>query len=228
MKPHILIVEDEKDIVRLISLQLQDQGFDTSSCENGEEALKLLQQKKMSLVILDWMLPGLSGIDLCRQIRSDKEKSFSDIPILLLTARAELTDIVHGLSAGADDYVIKPFDCSVLLARVNALLRRATLFSSSNSLRYENLRVDLEAHEVTVRGEPVSLTGSEFRLLVALLQNQGRVLTRERLIDLVQGDDVSVVDRAIDIHIFGLRKKLGEHADIVQTVRGVGYRIRSA
>lgn len=225
----ILVVEDERDILELVLLHLKREGYAVDSAENGEEGLRLLSSGQYSLIVLDWMLPGISGIDLCKRMRA---QSKNQIPVLMLTARADTADVVLGLEAGADDYVTKPFDVPVLLARVRALLRRAALVNSGTAselgkLKVGGLSVDAEAHKVTCDGEELQLTISEFKLLAALVQNQGRVLSRERLIDLVQGQDVVVVDRTIDTHIFGLRKKLGSCADVIETVRGVGYRVRT-
>lgn len=225
----ILVVEDERDILELVLLHLKREGYSVDTAENGEDGLRLLNSGQHSLIVLDWMLPGISGIDLCKRMRA---QTHSQIPILMLTARADAADVVLGLEAGADDYVTKPFDVPVLLARVRALLRRAALVKSGATadlakLKVGGLSVDTEAHKVMCAGEELQLTISEFKLLSALVQNQGRVLSRERLIDLVQGSDVVVVDRTIDTHIFGLRKKLGSCADVIETVRGVGYRVKT-
>jgi two-component system, OmpR family, phosphate regulon response regulator PhoB len=193
---------------------------------DGEEGMRKAQAGKYDLLLLDWMLPGVSGLDLTRTFR----KAGANPPILMVTARIEPADIVRGLEAGADDYVTKPFDIPVLTARVRALIRRATAGAAAEGggprLQLGSLAVNPESYEATLAGVPLSLTRYEFRLIAALIQNRGRVLTRERLIDLVQGSEVSVVDRAIDTHVFGLRKKLGSHGNLIETVRGVGYRVR--
>lgn len=226
-KPQILVVEDESDVRELIVLHLRRDGYITDSAADGEEALQKIQNGKYDLYILDWMLPKLSGLDLIRTLKKELQ---SNTPILMVTARVETSDIVLGLEAGADDYITKPFENPVLMARVRALLRRnappALTKKDEEKIKIDALEINLAAHEAHCAGELLPLTTSEFKLLVALGQNPGRVLTRDQLIDLVRGIDVSIVSRAIDTHIFGLRKKLGPCADVVETIRGVGYRIK--
>ncbi|MGK5082622.1 response regulator transcription factor [Bdellovibrionota bacterium FG-1] len=226
----VLVVEDETDVRDLILLHLRRDGLETTAVENGEEALRLLRENPFHLVILDWMLPGLSGLEICKRIRHQGAAGIaSDLPILMVTARADTTDIVLGLEMGADDYITKPFELPIFLARVRALLRRAQTKHDASVRQFQvgELALDIETHQVFCSGRELELTLSEFKLLSALMHNQGRVLSRERLIDLVQGQGVVVIDRAIDTHIFGLRKKLGDCADIVETIRGVGYRVRA-
>lgn len=222
----ILIVEDESDIAELMCLHLKREGWEVDHVENGEDALKKMQSTVYQLLILDWMLPGISGLELCKKLRTEK-KVQPVTPILMVTARAQTSDIVVGLEVGADDYLTKPFEIPELLARVRALLRRAShlLHPETNRIQIGELLLDAEKHEVQCSKGEVSLTPSEFKLLHALMKNSGRVLTRERLIELVQGEGVAVVDRAIDTHVFGLRKKLGSCGDLVETIRGVGYRV---
>src|SRR5687768_1465384 len=230
MGSKVLIVEDEKDISDLMSLHLKREGHDVTAVDNGEEALRVLDNNGYELLVLDWMLPGLPGLDLCKKIRSDREKEGgARVPILMVTARAHTSDIVLGLEIGADDYLTKPFEIPIFLARVRALLRRgaAPLEGEGNVYKVGELTVDADTYRTTCGKKEIQLTPSEFKLMVALLQSQGRVLTRERLIDLVQGEGVTVIDRAIDTHVFGLRKKLGKCADVVETIRGVGYRVRN-
>jgi two-component system phosphate regulon response regulator PhoB len=223
MNPRILVVEDERDVRELMILHLKREGFSIFSAEDGEEAKTLLGGNEYDLVILDWMLPGVSGLEICKTLRGQGRT----LPILMVTARADTADIVLGLEMGADDYITKPFDIPVFMARVRALLRRTQAPTSEDSkLHVGELTVDVAAHEVKCKTERVDLTPSEFKLLAALVSNRGRVLSRERLIDLVQGQGVVVVDRAIDTHVFGLRKKLGDCSEIIETIRGVGYRIR--
>jgi two-component system phosphate regulon response regulator PhoB len=222
-RPQILVIEDEKDVRDLILLHLKRESYEASHVEDGEEALKHLQQRDYDMIILDWMLPGLSGLEICKRIKGKA-------PILMVTARADTSDIVLGLEMGADDYITKPFEISIFLARVRALLRRGqteSQNSSSERIQVGNLHVDFEAHRVLCGSDEVQLTPSEFKLLAALVKNRGRVLSREKLIELVQGQGVAVIDRAVDTHIFGLRKKLGACAEIIETIRGVGYRVES-
>lgn len=220
-KFRILVVEDERDVKDLMLLHLRREGHEASAVENGEEALKLLQTHQYDLVVLDWMLPGLSGLEICKRINGKT-------PVLMVTARADTSDIILGLEIGADDYITKPFEVFIFLARVRALLRRTQLNQELNEktqLQLGDLKINFESHRVSLGTQEITLTPSEFKLLAALAKNQGRVLSRERLIELVQGQGVAVVDRAIDTHIFGLRKKLGDCAHLIETVRGVGYRV---
>lgn len=238
----ILVVEDEQDIQELITLHMRREGYQVEAVADGEEALKRLRRPlpgeplPFDIILLDWMLPGMSGLEITRALRASANGK--TIPILMVTARMEATDIVLGLEAGADDYVTKPFEIPVLLARVRALIRRASLAANPDAaaaqseegglstIRLGELVIDPNAYEVRCGKEQLSLTPSEFKLLLALAQNQGRVLTRDQLIDAVQGIGVTVVDRAIDTHIFGLRKKLSACSDWIETVRGIGYRIK--
>lgn len=219
----ILVVEDESDIRDLILLHLKRSGYETDWTDNGEDALARISAGSYDLVVLDWMLSGLSGLEICKRIGRR-------VPVLMVTARAEAADIVLGLEFGADDYVTKPFETPVFLARVRALLRRqgAAEAVHSKGIRIGELLLDLEKHQARCGSELIPLTISEFKLLSALMSNAGRVLSRDRLIELVQGEGVVVVDRAIDTHVFGLRKKLGPCANVIETVRGVGYRVPSA
>jgi DNA-binding response OmpR family regulator len=228
-RSRILVVEDEKDICDLMSLHLKREGHDIAAVDNGEEALKILATDVFDIVILDWMLPGLSGLEVCKKLRSDSDAALARTPVFMVTARAHTSDIVVGLEMGADDYITKPFEIPVFLARVRALLRRGVIDETKEEDVFEvgDLRLDSKTYQVTCGKKDVQLTPSEFKLLVALMKNRGRVLTRERLIDLVQGEGVTVVDRTIDTHIFGLRKKLNKCSDIVETIRGVGYRVKT-
>ncbi len=226
-KPRILVVEDEADVRDLIVLHLKRENFEVEFAEDGEKGMKLLETRSFDLAILDWMLPGvMSGLDLTKHVHTQKK----GLPVLMVTARADSADIVRGLENGADDYISKPFEIPVFLARVRSLLRRAKS-TETNATKKEltigNLYLHTETYDVRVDSEKLNLTPSEFKLLKALMQNQGRVLSRDKLIELVQGEGVSVVDRAIDTHVFGLRKKMGSAADFVETIRGVGYRMRS-
>src|SRR5271170_3104513 len=185
-----LIVEDERDVRELMSIHLKREGVEVVAVENGEEALKLLAADKFALVILDWMLPGVSGLEICKRLRSSA--SSDRVSILMVTARADTADVIAGLDAGADDYITKPFELPVFLARVRALRRRQeTGAPTGRKLKNGNLAIDLDAYEVSCEGAPIQLTPSEFKLLAALMENEGRALSRERLIDLVQGENVT-------------------------------------
>lgn len=228
----VLVVEDEADIRELLQLHLKREGHQVLEAPSAEKAQALFGPQ-VDLCLVDWMLPETSGLEFIRGLRSAHGPG---IPILMLTARVEPSDIVAGLEAGADDYVTKPFEIPVVLARVRALLRRAKLAPAAGgaasagkeaSLQIEGLSLDPRSHSASLDGKPLALTRYEFRLLQALMQNAGRVLTRESLIDLVQGSEVVVVDRAIDTHVFGLRKKLGAAGNLIETVRGVGYRVKA-
>ena len=220
-KGKVLVVEDEEDIRNLILMHLNRDGYSTQACGDGAEALELLKKDSFQLAVLDWMLPGMSGLEVIREIR--KRLNHESLSILMVTAKATNTDLVLGLEAGADDYLVKPFELSVLMARVRALLRR--MEKKDAKLRLGPIEIDEGAHEAKLGSTLLSLTPYEFRLLIALINNKGRVLTRDQLIAEVQGSDVAVVERAIDTHVFGLRKKLGEAAELIETVRGVGYRV---
>lgn len=230
----VLVVEDETEIRDLIALHLKREGHQVEAVSSAEDALALLEKKHFELVALDWMLPGASGVDVLQRVRRMKDRS--DLAILMVTAKAEAQDIVEGLEAGADDYLTKPFEPTVLLARVRALLRRnrrgnhLEKSGDHSILRAGGLSLCPETYEVKCKcngnDEPVQLTPSEFKLLHALVLNRGRVLTRDSLIEQVQGEGVSVVGRTVDTHVFGLRKKLGSCADVIETVRGIGYRVK--
>jgi two-component system phosphate regulon response regulator PhoB len=220
-KNRILVVEDENDIRELIVLHLSREGHEVEACADGEEALRFLAEREYDLAVLDWMLPHRSGLEITKEIR--RSKSHEHLRILMVTAKGANSDLIMGLESGADDYLVKPFELSVLMARARALLRRTE--KKGTQLQLGPLAIDEAAHEATVNGAPISLTPYEFKLLVILAQNKGRVLTRDKLIENVQGTGVAVVERAVDTHVFGLRKKLGENADLIETVRGVGYRI---
>jgi two-component system phosphate regulon response regulator PhoB len=217
----VLVVEDEADIRDLIVLHLTREGHRVEATGNGADALQLLEANEFDLVVLDWMLPEKSGLEILKELR--KNRGHEGVAVLMVTAKGANSDLVMGLENGADDYLVKPFELSVLMARARALLRR--LDRKETALSMGPLEIDEAAHEARIHGEPVQLTPYEFKLLVTLAQNQGRVLTRDQLIREVQGGGVSVVERAIDTHVFGLRKKLGDAADLIETVRGVGYRI---
>ena len=225
MKHRILIVEDEAALVTLLRYNLEREGFDVSEARDGDEALVVIDENPPDLILLDWMLPMTSGIEVCRQIRR-KPKTRST-PIIMLTARGEEADKVRGLESGVDDYVTKPFSPAELLARIRALLRRANPAPSDETLRCGDIRMDLAAHKVRRGERGIHLGPTEFRLLRYLLEHQGRVFSREQLLDAVWGRDVFVEARTVDVHIRRLRKALngkGEQ-DLIRTVRAAGYAI---
>lgn len=231
-RKRVLVVEDEGEIRQLIVLHLRREGFDVEEMEDGEQARQALTARTFDLVILDWMLPSLSGLELCRWLR--KRSNHTTTPVLFVTAKTEPEHVATGLDAGADDYVSKPFDTLVLMARVNALLRRqdwlrtqgGAAAPANTTLSLGELVLNPQTYEVTLMGQRLDLTRSEFRLLETLLCNQGKVLSRESLIGEIQGENVNVVGRTVDTHVFGLRKKLGSYADTIETIRGIGYRVR--
>ena len=224
----VLVVEDESEIRQLVVLHLKREGFLVDEAADGEAGRKLLSEQEYDLVILDWMLPVFSGLDLTRWMRKRQEQI--PTPILFLTAKTEPEHVATGLDAGADDYVSKPFDTLVLMARVNALLRRREWLRAQSTVAEQvltlgELVLDPQSFEATLSGEKLDLTRSEFRLLESLMNHQGKVLSRESIIEEIQGEGVNVVGRTVDTHVFGLRKKLGAYADLIETIRGVGYRV---
>ena len=229
-KSKILVVEDEIEIRQLIALHLRREGYAVVEAGDGDAALTELEQNDFNLVVLDWMLPVRTGLEITRSMR--QQRKCDRTSILFVTAKNQPEHIATGLDAGADDYLAKPFDTLVLMARVNALLRRnawltdAPAPGAASELRMGDLVLFPESHESLFRGKKIELTRSEFRLLEALVENQGKVLSRETLIEKIQGEGVNVVGRTIDTHVFGLRKKLEDHSDYIETIRGVGYRVR--
>ena len=220
----ILVVDDERDLVELIALNLTRNGYEVLSAHDGNTGLDLARKHKPDLLILDVMMPGLSGRDVTMALKSDPDTA--TMPILMLTAKTEETDIIVGLSMGADDYVTKPFSMKVLVARVGAVLRRKAAAEPALSILSAGpVVIDQSKHEVTVQGRPINLTPTEFKLLTAIFSARGRVLTRDQLMDRAMGTDVFVTDRAIDVHITAVRKKLLEYSWMIHTVRGVGYRL---
>ncbi|CAN5410699.1 response regulator transcription factor [soil metagenome] len=225
----ILVVDDEKDLVDLITYNLQRNGYDSVSAGNGNDAIEVAMRELPDLVVLDLMIPGIDGTEVARRLKGDPRTA--NIPIVMLTAKSEETDVVVGLTLGADDYVTKPFSMKILLARLSTVLRRketAATATESGILRAGPLSIDTSKHEVSVNGEVIKLTLTEFKLLSALVNSRGRVLTRDQLMDKAMGTDVFVTDRAIDVHITSIRKKLGVANFLVHTVRGVGYRLQES
>ena len=222
-KALILVVEDEPSQQQVLTYNLQAQGYDTLSAFAGDEALLMVAESEPDLVILDWMLPEVSGIEICRRLKT--ARSTRDIPVIMLSARSEEADLVRGLDLGADDYVVKPYSVSELMARVKANLRRQNRAASGNVLRFDDLTLDMEQHRVTRGNEPVALGTTEFRLLTVLIEKPGRVFSRDQLLDRVWGREIYVDTRTVDVHIGRLRKalrKAGE-GDPIRTVRGAGY-----
>lgn len=223
----IMVVEDEADIQELIRYNLAKEGFLVTTCDSGEDALERVIQHVPDLVLLDLMLPGIGGLDVCRAVR--RAPQTQSVPIIMLTAKSEEADIVTGLELGADDYVTKPFSPRVLLARVQAVLRRrvATDEPPSTTIRRGEIEIDTARHQVTLAGAPLDLTYTEFSVLELLARRAGIVFTRYQIVDAVKGEDYPVTDRSVDVQIVGLRKKLGDHSKLIETVRGVGYRFRA-
>lgn len=223
LKPLILIVEDEADLVTLLSYNLEKEGFRVMTAGDGEEALLLAGEQTPHLVLLDWMLPLMSGLEVCRQLR--RAPKTREVPIIMLTARGEEADKVRGLNSGADDYISKPFSPTELVARIRAVLRRAVPSLAEELLRYADITMDLAAHRVRRNGRDVHLGPTEFRLLRHFMQHPGRVFSREQLLDIVWGHDVYVEPRTVDVHIRRLRKALNEETelDMIRTVRSAGY-----
>jgi DNA-binding response OmpR family regulator len=220
----ILVVDDERELVELIGMNLTRHGYEFMAAFDGATALEIARKRRPDMLLLDVMMPGLSGRDVTMALKGNKETAA--IPILMLTAKTDETDIVVGLALGADDYVTKPFSMKVLMARVAALLRRQGAKEPVPSMLASGpVVIDQAKHEVTVDGRPVNLTPTEYRVLSALISARGRVLSRDQLMDRAMGTDVFATDRAIDVHITAVRKKLGDLAWMVHTVRGVGYRL---
>lgn len=220
----ILVIEDEPDIAEVISYNLQREGFKVISCDRGDEGLKMVRNQSPSLVILDLMLPGMEGLTVCQQVKADPLTQ--DIPIIIVSAKGDESDVVIGLGLGADDYLAKPFSTRELLARVKAVLRRGPIAEESRKERvvYKDLVIDVSRHEVRIGNDLIKLTATEFKILFQLASQPGRVFSREQLLNRVVGEGVVVVDRNIDVHVRSIRKKLFGYDDVVQTVRGVGYR----
>jgi len=223
MTATILIVEDEADLRELVRYNLEAEGFRVSMAESGDEAVERIRDGVPDLILLDWMLPGLSGIELCRRWRSREETART--PIIMITARGEEEERVRGLATGADDYVVKPFSMPELVARIQALLRRSSPQLVTNVLKAGDLELDRQSHRVRRSGRDLHLGPTEYRLLEYLMRHPGRVYSREQLLDGVWGNDVYVDERTVDVHVGRLRKAInrGREADPIRTVRGAGY-----
>ena len=224
-KPKIVVIEDEVDILEVINYNLSKEGFDVCSALDGEEGLALIKKEVPDLVLLDLMLPGLDGIEICRTLKADY--STRSIPIIMVTAKGEESDIVLGLGMGADDYVVKPFRPRELMARIRSVLRRGDFIEEGEGLvSIDELVIDINRHEVKLEGKKIVLTAMEFKLLHFLASHPGQVFTRENLLNHVSSDDTFIIDRNIDVHIRSIRKKLNKHRELIETIHRVGYRFR--
>ena len=222
----VLVVEDEEDIMEVICFNLEKEGYEVNQALSGEKALQVIDNNLPSLVLLDLMLPGINGLDLCRIFKqNDRTKA---IPVIMLTAKSEDADIVAGLEMGAEDYITKPFSPRVLVARVRTILRRreSGVKDDSSVIQVEGMQIHPGRHEVTMGDNVVDLTPSEFRILHYLARRPGWVYSRDQIIDAIRGHGYVVTDRAIDVQVVGLRKKLGDYGKLIETVRGIGYRFR--
>jgi DNA-binding response OmpR family regulator len=229
MKPaKILLIEDELDIRDLISFQLKSEGHTVFAVESADKAISIVERgEKIDLFIIDWMLPGsMSGLDFTKKLRA--QKSYLNVPVMMITAMTQPENIVAGLDAGADDYMTKPFDINVLQARVRVQLREVSKGKDDDQdlLTFGGLSIQTAKCKVAINGEEVALTSTEFKILLLLAQKPGHVFTREQFINSIQGENIFVTGRTIDTHIAGLRKKLGETANVIETIRGIGYRFK--
>jgi len=229
VKKKILVIEDDRDISELISYNLGREGYDIACLYDGSQAVDFVNKRKPDLILLDLMLPEVDGIEICRTLKSDAVTKH--IPIIMLTAKSEEADVVVGLQMGADDYIPKPFSPKVLIARIKAITRRTTDLQLTNAAQ-DNLRsfgdfkLDLLKHKITYKGREVKLTSIEFDIVEFLSRSPGRVWSREQILDNVWKEGKFIIDRAVDVHVRGLRKKLGAAKDFIETVRGVGYRFK--
>ncbi|MBM9518775.1 response regulator transcription factor [Desulforhopalus vacuolatus] len=234
-KANILVVEDDADIQQLVSYNLIRAGFHVTCADSGEEALERLRSEEIDCVLLDLMLPGMSGMDVCRTMRKSEAVSLKPISVIMLTAMGEEEDMIKGFNCGADDYITKPFSPKILIARVKAVVKRSVQASAESAgenskevITVDKLQIDKRRHEVILAGAPLQLTITEFSILVLLAGRPGWVFSRQQIIDSVRGYDFLITPRAIDVQIFGLRKKMGDSGCLIETVRGIGYRYSSA
>ena len=224
-KPKIVVIEDEVDILEVINYNLLKEGFDVCSALDGEEGLALIKKEVPDLVLLDLMLPGLDGIEICRKLKTDY--STRSIHIIMVTAKGEESDIVLGLGMGADDYMVKPFRPRELMARIRSVLRRGDFIEEGEGVvSIDELIIDINRHEVKLEGKKIVLTAMEFKLLHFLASHPGQVFSRENLLNHVSSDDTFIIDRNIDVHIRSIRKKLNKHRELIETIHRVGYRFR--
>lgn len=221
----ILIIEDEKDILELIAFNLECTGYTVFKASNGEDGLAAVKKELPDLILLDLMMPGIDGFDVCRTLKSDK--STKNIPIIMLTAKGEDSDIVSGLELGAEDYVTKPFSPKILIARIRTILRRSSETPEvGEKLVVSGIHMDISRHSVSIDSESVELSSTEFDILKTLMHSPGWVFSRNQIIDAVKGSNYPVTERSVDVQILGLRKKLGIKGTYIETVRGVGYRLK--
>lgn len=225
-KENILVVDDEEDILELVQYNLAKEGYQVTGATTGEQGLEAARAKHPDLVLLDLMLPGMDGLDVCKVLKNDG--ATQDIPVIILSAKGEEADIVTGLEIGADDYIVKPFSPRVVSARIKSVLRRknAGAIEESENIKIEDLAIHPGKHEVLLKGKPLELTFTEFKILHFLARQRGWVFTRYQIVDAVHGEDYPVTDRSVDVQIVGLRKKLGKYGKLIETVRGVGYRFK--
>ena len=226
-KETILLVEDERDIQELLKFSLEREDFDVEAVGTGEDAMRYLKTNVPSLLLLDLMLPGIDGLEVCRRVKAQPETR--EVPIIMLTAKDSEADIVTGLEMGADDYMTKPFSPRVLVARIHSVLRRPVTPVEEEKgpvIRIGPLTVDPERHKVEIKGKEIHLTYTEFRILHLLAENAGRAFTRQQIVDQVRGESYAVTERIVDVQMVSLRKKLGNLGDWIETVRGVGYRFK--
>ena len=225
-KKKILVVDDEEDILELVRYNLSREGYDVLSAGTGEEAIQLVTNEKLDLMVLDLMLPEMDGLEVTRMLKKDPQTAL--LPIVMLTAKGEEADVVTGLEMGADDYVTKPFSPRILSARIRAILRRQEMPApgAKTVIRAFDLEVDPGKCSVKAGGNAVDLTYTEFQVLYLMIRRPGWVFTRSMIVDAVRGNDYPVTDRSVDVQIVGLRKKLGDHGKLIETVRGVGYRFK--
>ncbi len=226
MRQHkILIVEDDEHIARLIKYNVEKEGYISQTVESGEEGLEIIRREKVDLVILDLMLPGMTGLAVCKAVKQDKQ--LASTPIIMLTAKGEEVDKIIGLESGADDYVVKPFSPRELILRINAILKRTHGADvKSDVLKYHDIKIDLVKHKVFVKAEEIKLTAMEFKLLLTFIQRKGRLQSRDQLLKDVWDFDVDVTTRTVDTHVKRLRQKMGDSGDMIETVRGYGYRLK--
>ncbi|MGC9314765.1 MAG: response regulator [bacterium] len=219
----IAVVEDEEDLRNLLKLHLERDGYEVLLFSNGDAFLDFADKNRLGLVILDLMMPGTGGLDVCRILRADEKNS--DLPVIILTAKSTEADIVVGLELGADDYITKPFSMRELQARIKSMFRRISKSESENILSNGAVTVHVDRFQVLADGEPVQLTATEFSILAFLMRRKGRVLTRNQILDSLGGDRQYVIDRTVDVHILNIRKKLGDAGKMIETIRGIGYRM---